>query len=170
VKGERTVLRSVMGFVGVYTAVYDYQPQAEGELDIREGDLLYVLENSAEDDWWKVKKKADQDDEEEPIGLVPNNYLEEVRKGVSQLVLRFPLYVSCYVMVAAYKIEWQSSIPLVLDAVVYADGLFAPFSRPNPSTRRKRYMTTRDKRTRRFPFQRIQSSWFMIYQTLTGFW
>jgi actin cytoskeleton-regulatory complex protein SLA1 len=85
-----------MGFVGVYTAVYDYQPHAEGELDIREGDLLYVLENSADDEWWKAKKKADRDDEEEPVGLVPNNYVEEVRKGVSRLVLRFPFYVSCY--------------------------------------------------------------------------
>lgn len=67
-----------MGFVGVYSAVYDYQPQGEGELEIREGDLLYILEKSAEDDWWKAKKKAEQEDEDEPEGLVPNNYIEEV--------------------------------------------------------------------------------------------
>lgn len=67
-----------MGFVGVYSAVYDYQPQGEGELEIREGDLLYILEKSAEDDWWKAKKKAEQEDEDEPEGLVPNNYVEEV--------------------------------------------------------------------------------------------
>ncbi|KAH8701059.1 hypothetical protein BGW36DRAFT_292207 [Talaromyces proteolyticus] len=65
-----------MGFVGVYTAVYDYQPQGEGELQIHEGDLLYVLEKSADDDWWKAKKKADPEDEE-PVGLVPSNYVEE---------------------------------------------------------------------------------------------
>jgi hypothetical protein len=47
-------------------------------LEIREGDLLYVLEKSAEDDWWKAKKKADRDDDDEPEGLVPNNYVEEV--------------------------------------------------------------------------------------------
>ena len=68
-----------MGFVGVYSAIYDYQPQGQGELELREGDLLYVLEKSAEDDWWKAKKKADRDDEDEPEGLVPNNYVEEVR-------------------------------------------------------------------------------------------
>lgn len=67
-----------MGFLGVYSAVYDYQPQGEGELDIREGDLLYILEKNAEDDWWKAKKKAEREDEDEPEGLVPNNYVEEV--------------------------------------------------------------------------------------------
>lgn len=69
-----------MGFLGVYTAVYDYTPQAENELEMREGDLLYVIDKSAEDDWWKAKKKASEDDEEEPVGLVPNNYVEEVNK------------------------------------------------------------------------------------------
>lgn len=67
-----------MGFLGVYTAVYDYTPQAENELEIKEGDLLYVMDKSVEDDWWKAKKKAAEDDEEEPVGLVPNNYVEEV--------------------------------------------------------------------------------------------
>jgi actin cytoskeleton-regulatory complex protein SLA1 len=69
-----------MGFVGVHTAVYDYQPQAEGELEIREGDLLYVLEKNAEEGWWKAKKKAEPEADEEPVGLVPNNYVEEVRE------------------------------------------------------------------------------------------
>lgn len=68
-----------MGFLGVYTALYDYQPQADTELDIREGDLLYVLEKSSEDDWWKAKKKAVEEDDDEPVGLIPNNYVEEVR-------------------------------------------------------------------------------------------
>ena len=67
-----------MGFLGVCTAVYDYQPQSEGELEIKEGELLYVLEKSAEDDWWKAKKRAASDEEEEPVGLIPNNYVQEV--------------------------------------------------------------------------------------------
>jgi hypothetical protein len=67
-----------MGFVGVYKAVYDYTPQGEGELQIAEGDLLYVLEKSTDDDWWKAKKKATGEDEDEPVGLIPNNYIEEV--------------------------------------------------------------------------------------------
>lgn len=68
-----------MGFIGVYTSIYDYHPQAQGELELREGDLLYILEKSDEDDWWRAKKKADRDDEDEPEGLVPNNYVEQVR-------------------------------------------------------------------------------------------
>ncbi|KAK8056735.1 hypothetical protein PG993_001962 [Apiospora rasikravindrae] len=48
-----------MGFLGVYKAVYDYAPQGEGELAIAEGDVL-------------------ADDDDEPEGLVPNNYVEEV--------------------------------------------------------------------------------------------
>jgi hypothetical protein len=68
-----------MGFLGVYTAIYDYQPQAQGELELREGDILCLLEKSEEDSWWKAKKKAEREDEDEPEGLVPNNYIEEVR-------------------------------------------------------------------------------------------
>ncbi|EAW15132.1 cytoskeletal protein-binding protein SLA1 [Aspergillus clavatus NRRL 1] len=68
-----------MGFLGVYQAIYDYQPQGDGELELREGDLLCVLEKNNDDDWWKAKKKADRDDEDEPEGLVPNNYVEEAQ-------------------------------------------------------------------------------------------
>jgi hypothetical protein len=67
-----------MGFLGVYKAVYDYEPQGENELAITEGDILYVLEKSGEDDWWRAKKRASGDDDDEPVGLIPNNYIEEV--------------------------------------------------------------------------------------------
>lgn len=66
-----------MGFVGVYKALYDYAPQSEGELPISDGDILYILEKSEEDDWWKAKKKASGEDEDEPVGLIPNNYIEK---------------------------------------------------------------------------------------------
>ncbi|KAE8356943.1 hypothetical protein BDV28DRAFT_125948 [Aspergillus coremiiformis] len=68
-----------MGFLGVYTALYDYEPQAQGELELHEGDLLYLLEKNDEDDWWKAKKKAERDDQDEPEGLVPNNYIDEAQ-------------------------------------------------------------------------------------------
>ncbi|CAG8957492.1 hypothetical protein HYFRA_00011474 [Hymenoscyphus fraxineus] len=68
-----------MGFLGVYKAVYDYEPHGENELSIKEGDILFVLEKSGEDDWWKAKKKASGDDEDEPVGLIPNNYIEEAQ-------------------------------------------------------------------------------------------
>ena len=67
-----------MVFLSICTALYDYSPQGEGELAISEGDLVFILEKSTEDDWWKAKKKAANEDDEEPVGLVPNNYVEEV--------------------------------------------------------------------------------------------
>ncbi|KAF2634646.1 hypothetical protein P280DRAFT_474434 [Massarina eburnea CBS 473.64] len=66
-----------MVFLGIYRAVYDYAPQSENELGLAEGDLLMVLEKSSEDDWWKAKKKGGIDAEEEPEGLIPNNYVNE---------------------------------------------------------------------------------------------
>ncbi|KAJ1333737.1 actin cytoskeleton-regulatory complex protein SLA1 [Microdochium nivale] len=68
-----------MGFLGVFRAIYDYAPQSEGELQLTEGDVLYVIEKSTDDDWWKAKKKADAEDDDEPLGLIPNNYVEEVK-------------------------------------------------------------------------------------------
>ncbi|KUJ08613.1 uncharacterized protein LY89DRAFT_691038 [Mollisia scopiformis] len=68
-----------MGFLGVYRAIYDYAPQGESELAISEGDILYVLEKSGEDDWWRAKKKASGEDDDEPVGLIPNNYVEEAQ-------------------------------------------------------------------------------------------
>ncbi|TKA22542.1 hypothetical protein B0A50_08083 [Salinomyces thailandicus] len=67
-----------MVFVDVVRALYDYVPQSGEELAITDGDVLFVLEKSAEDAWWKCKKKAVSDDDEEPEGLVPNNYVERV--------------------------------------------------------------------------------------------
>lgn len=68
-----------MSFLGIYRAVYDYAPQAEEELEIHDGDLLFALDKSSDDGWWKCKKKATDDDDDEPEGLVPNNYVEQVR-------------------------------------------------------------------------------------------
>ncbi|KAF2146553.1 uncharacterized protein K452DRAFT_323701 [Aplosporella prunicola CBS 121167] len=68
---------AAMVFLGIYKALYDYTPQGANELEIKDGDLLFVLEKSTEDDWWKARKKADNDSEDEPEGLIPNNYVEE---------------------------------------------------------------------------------------------
>ncbi|PHH79969.1 hypothetical protein CDD80_3254 [Ophiocordyceps camponoti-rufipedis] len=65
-----------MGFLGVYRAIYDYSPQGEGELTFDDGDLLYILDKNDDDGWWKAKRKAGASDEDEPEGLVPNNYVE----------------------------------------------------------------------------------------------
>ncbi|KAI9819507.1 MAG: cytoskeletal protein binding protein [Pycnora praestabilis] len=68
-----------MVFLGIYSALYDYVPQGDNELAIREGELLYVIEKNSDDDWWKAKKKAFDEDEEEPEGLIPSNYVEEAQ-------------------------------------------------------------------------------------------
>jgi len=75
-----------MTFISLCTALYDYHPQSEGELAIQEGELVYIVEKSTVDDWWKAKKRAVGDDEEEPLGLIPNNYVQEV----SYLFIRGP--------------------------------------------------------------------------------
>jgi len=65
-----------MSFIGVYKALYAYTPQSSEELTIDEGDILYLLEKSDVDDWWTVKKRVVGPDAEEPVGLVPSNYIE----------------------------------------------------------------------------------------------
>ena len=67
-----------MVFLSICTALYDYVPQSGSQLAIKEGELIYVLEKSTEDDWWKAKKRAPGEADDEPIGLIPNNYVEEV--------------------------------------------------------------------------------------------
>ncbi|EMG50986.1 Cytoskeleton assembly control protein, putative [Candida maltosa Xu316] len=67
-------------YIGVYKALYDYAAQADEELNISENDLLYLLEKSEIDDWWKVKKRVIASGDEvvdEPSGLVPSTYIEE---------------------------------------------------------------------------------------------
>ena len=68
-----------MAFLGVYRALYDYSAQSDEELEIRDGDLLFVLEKSSEDSWWRCRKKAASDEDDEPEGLVPENYIEEAK-------------------------------------------------------------------------------------------
>lgn len=74
-----------MVFVSICTALYNYVPQGDNELALQEGDLVYVLEKSTEDDWWKAKKRARPDEDEEPTGLIPNNYVEDVSRRPTPL-------------------------------------------------------------------------------------
>jgi actin cytoskeleton-regulatory complex protein SLA1 len=55
----------------VAIALYDYTPIEEGELAMREGDKLLVL-NDSDPDWWMVKLVAKKGGE----GLVPRTYVE----------------------------------------------------------------------------------------------
>jgi actin cytoskeleton-regulatory complex protein SLA1 len=67
-----------MVFIGLYRAAYDYEPQADNELAIKENDLLCILDKG-DDDWWKAKKKALSEDDDEPEGLIPGNYVEQAK-------------------------------------------------------------------------------------------
>ncbi|SMN20969.1 similar to Saccharomyces cerevisiae YBL007C SLA1 Cytoskeletal protein binding protein required for assembly of the cortical actin cytoskeleton [Maudiozyma saulgeensis] len=64
-------------FLGVFKAIYDYEPQTPEELEIKENDMLYLLEKSDIDEWWTVKKRIIGSDDPEPSGLVPSTYIEE---------------------------------------------------------------------------------------------
>jgi len=39
----------------VMTAVYDYSAQEEDEISFQAGDLIYVLDSSSDDDWWRAR-------------------------------------------------------------------------------------------------------------------
>ena len=64
-------------FIGVYKAIYSYEPQTPEELAIQEDDMLYLLQKSDIDEWWTVKKRIIGSDDPEPSGLVPSTYIEE---------------------------------------------------------------------------------------------
>lgn len=62
-------------FLALVKASYDYTPQSDDEIAIQEDHLYFVLDNS-DSDWFKVQLKSENDDE--PSGLVPAAYVEEV--------------------------------------------------------------------------------------------
>lgn len=68
-----------MAYVSLCKALYGYTATAEDELTFTEDALLYVVE--AEDpEWWKAKVKSgsgEEEDDDEPVGLIPSNYVEE---------------------------------------------------------------------------------------------
>ena len=43
-----------MVFLGIYRAIYDYEPQSSNEIALDEGDILMVLEKSTIDAWWNA--------------------------------------------------------------------------------------------------------------------
>ncbi|KZT62262.1 hypothetical protein CALCODRAFT_490018 [Calocera cornea HHB12733] len=57
--------------VGIVKALYDYDANAEGELSVKEGDVLIVYDK--EDDWILVK--GDQRDSK--VGFVPGTYVQD---------------------------------------------------------------------------------------------
>jgi hypothetical protein len=62
-------------YISLVKASYDYTASSEDELSIHE-DQLYFLLDKSDPDWYKIQLKSDNDDE--PSGLVPATYVEEV--------------------------------------------------------------------------------------------
>ncbi|KAF9649370.1 hypothetical protein BDM02DRAFT_3186395 [Thelephora ganbajun] len=62
-------------YLAVLKAAYDYEPQpdADDELAVKEGQILFLVER-VDDDWWKIKPKQGDD---APAGLVPAAYVEQ---------------------------------------------------------------------------------------------
>ncbi|KAI9509448.1 hypothetical protein F5148DRAFT_1187422 [Russula earlei] len=59
-------------YIAVLKASYDYTPQSEEEIEIKEDQLLLLIEKT-DDDWWKVKPKDESDSQG---GLIPSAYVE----------------------------------------------------------------------------------------------
>lgn len=87
-------------YLAVLKASYDYEPQSEDELAIKENQIVFLLEKTDDElgpilltfslqltstsfSWWKVKIKGDSQDEDSPSGLVPAAYLEQASVSMS---------------------------------------------------------------------------------------
>lgn len=66
---------SVEEYLAVLKVAYDYEPQSEDEIAVKEDQIVFLLEKT-DDDWWRVKVKTDSQSEELPSGLVPAAYVE----------------------------------------------------------------------------------------------
>jgi hypothetical protein len=72
VKGNLSGLEAEFSDYGFYRAIYSYRPQNEDELELKEGDLVLVMEKC--DDGWYVGTSNTTKD----FGTFPGNYVEPV--------------------------------------------------------------------------------------------
>lgn len=61
----------------VARALYDYAPQTEDELLVKEGEMLLITDDS-DPDWWHASQKPVDTFAEVQHGLVPATYVEQV--------------------------------------------------------------------------------------------
>lgn len=62
-----------MPFVKVVKAIYDYSAEAEDELSFSEGDVLGVVEETGDDDWYSACLISSPDS----VAMIPKTYVEE---------------------------------------------------------------------------------------------
>jgi len=64
-----------MAYITIARAIYDYEPQDEGEIALKENEIVYIFEKDTEENegWWRGKNK-----EQSTEGLFPSSYVEEV--------------------------------------------------------------------------------------------
>jgi len=64
-----------MTFTAIARAIYDYEPQEEGEIALAENEIVYIYEKDQEgnEGWSRGKNKIQQTE-----GLFPSTYVEEV--------------------------------------------------------------------------------------------
>ena len=60
----------------VFVAQYDYSARTNGDLSIKRGDLLYIM-NSDDEDWWFARAKHSGQE-----GYVPSNYVAECKSDL----------------------------------------------------------------------------------------
>ncbi|KAJ4482744.1 hypothetical protein C8R41DRAFT_922118 [Lentinula lateritia] len=63
-------------YLAVLKASYDYEPQSDDEISIKENQILFLKER-LDEDWWRVKVKGESQDQSTPTGLVPAAYVEQ---------------------------------------------------------------------------------------------
>ena len=60
-------------------ALYDFTPTDHGELQLRKGDVVDVLDHTTFPDWWKGSFNGN-------LGIFPSNYVERIGSGVVERV------------------------------------------------------------------------------------
>ncbi len=61
----------------VARVIYEYEAQEEGELSIKEGDMVLITDDT-DQDWWEALLRPMDTFDEGKRGLIPLTYVEEV--------------------------------------------------------------------------------------------
>jgi hypothetical protein len=79
---------TIMKYLQVCQALYDYEARTTDEISIKESDTLYILAKE-DDDWWKAELKQASTEGPAMIGLVPATYMDEVSTLTFTIVTSF---------------------------------------------------------------------------------